>query len=135
MPWAKVERVRAAPALEEELYPRKSAAREIRVDHRREGPALEVAALDERVEDDPRTAGREPQAELDVLDRRGRIALCIEARKRRAADRAEAGPERLRPAGALLVHVVVEEVAETRDERRVGRIVVVGAEERVELRV
>ena len=135
VPRAEVERCGAAPALEEELRPREPAAREVGVDHRRERPRLQVATLDARVEDDPRAALREPQAELDVLDRRGRVALRVEARERGTADRTEAGPERLRGAGELQVHVVVEKVPEARDEPGVGRVAVVGAEKRVEARV
>ena len=52
-----------------------------------------------------------------------------------APHRAEAGPEGLRLARGAGVDVVVEEVAVLRGERRVRRVVVVGAEDRRQLGV
>ena len=78
------------------------------------------------------------RAEVDVLDRRKRIALGIEpagGAKRVRADRPEPGPERRRLAGALLVDVVVQEVPKLRDDARIGRHVVVGAEDRRQRRI
>ena len=132
---AEVERARAAAALEHELRPGNPAAREVRPQYRRERPGLQVPALEERVEGDPRAVRGEPQAELDVLDGGRRVPVGVEAaggEERLAPDRAEPSPERLRRPGALLVHVVVEEVPEARHEPGIGRVVVVGAEERVE---
>src|SRR5205823_2435971 len=114
VPSAEVERRRALPALEQELGPRKAASREVGAHHLGQRPRLQVLALDARVELD----AREPQPELDVLDRGGRIALRVEAaggEEGLAADRAEAGPERRGRARALVVDVVVEQVAEARD--------------------
>ena len=135
---AQVERARAAASLEHELRPRKPAAGEVGPHHRGQRPALEVPALEKRVGGDPRSARGEPQAELEVLDGRRRVAVGVEAaggEEGLTPDRAETGPERLRRPRSLLVHVVVEEVAEARHERGVGGVVVVGAEERVEARV
>ena len=75
-----------------------------------------------------RAAGRvQAHPELDVLDRRARVAPRVEAAdgvEGLAADRAEAGPERRRLAGAADVDVVVQEVAKARHgwrRRRAGR--------------
>src|SRR5437870_1103664 len=96
MPPAEVERLRAAPAVEQELRPREPPLREVGPHHGRERPGLQVTALEERVEGDPCAARREPQTQLDVLDRGGRVALGVEAadgEERGAADRPETGPE------------------------------------------
>ena len=72
---------------------------------RRQRPALEVRAAYGGVEHDPASGGVQAHPELDVLDRRPRVALGVEAADRVegvAADRAEAGPERRRRAGAAL---------------------------------
>ncbi len=69
----------------------------------------------------------EPHPELDIFDRRPLEALIEPADtvERRAPYRADPRPERLRRTRALVVDMVVEQVAEPRDEpRRCGRVVV-----------
>ena len=117
---------------QDELDPRHAALPEVRSHHVRDRPALQVRALEQRVEDDLPAGAREPRPEVDVLDGGKRVALCVEpahAAKRIRADRPEAGPERRCLAGALLVDVVVQEIAELRDGARVGGGVVVRAED------
>src|SRR5207248_7026086 len=93
---------------------------------------------DSRVEPDPAARPGHTKAEVDVLHGRVRKAGCVEAARgveSIPADRPEAGPERRDGAGAGMVNVVVEEVAERRDQGWVLGLVVVGAEERCELGV
>ena len=52
-----------------------------------------------------------------------------------APDGAEPGPERRRGAGRAGVDVMVQEVAKARDELWGGRVLVVGAEDRVQPRI
>ena len=86
-----------------------------------------MRAEQERVEPDLADA-RKTDAELDVLDRRRSVPLGIEPpdiEERVAADGAETRPERRRTTRGLLVHVMVQEVAEARNgARRLGRVVV-----------
>ena len=130
-----VQRAARAAALERERHPRHAARGEVRAHHRAQRPALEVRAAHRRVQGDPRAGGAQAHAELDVLDRRPLEAPLVEAAggvERLAADRAEAGPERLGRTGRARVDVVVQEVAKARDELRRGGVGVVGAEDRVE---
>ena len=81
---------------------------------------------------------RQPRPEVDVLHRRDEVALGVESADRIEAvppHGAEPGPERRRTPGALLVDVVMEQVAEGGDGARVGRAIVVRAEERTERRI
>ena len=77
-----------------------------------------------------------PHAELDVLygcvGNAGGIAALVESSKLEedvAPDGAESSPERGRVARALVVDVVVEQVAEVRDDASRAGIVIVGAEQ------
>ena len=92
-----------------------------------------MRGLKRRVETHPGTLRSEPHAELDVLDARFRVADGVEpARPRECipADRSKPGPERRRVPGRLLVHEVMEQVAEPRHDSRCAGGFVVGAEER-----
>ena len=96
-----------------------------------------MGPLDGRDEFDLRACFAEAATQVDVLDRRVGIALLIEAsrrRERRTPHRPEPGPEGVGRPRARLVHVVVQEVAEDRHGAACARHVVVGAEDRVELR-
>ena len=82
--------------------------------------------------------GGEPHPELDVLDRRLREPLLVEsadALERVASNGADAAPERRRGPGRGLVDMVVEQVSEDRDDALRFRTVVVGTEERREVRI
>ena len=90
-----------------------------------------MGRLEGRVELDPGAVRGKPHPELDVLDRRLRKAPLVESAGRqesRAANRAQPCPERARTPGVLLVHVVVQQVAEGGDGAPVLRVVV-GAEQ------
>src|SRR6266508_1053237 len=135
---AEVERARAAAALREQLHPGDSAAEQVGLDHPVEAPRLQVRASDLRLEQDERAGLEQAHAELDVLDRGPRVALRVEAaggEERVPPDRAESRPEGRRRPGRARVHVMVQEVAEGRDDAVGGRCVVVGAEEGGQLRV
>ena len=89
-----------------------------------------MRALQRGVEDEPSPPG-EAAAELDVLDRRARVASRVEPvdlGERVGAHRPEAGPEAPGLARGALVHRVVEEVPEAGDETRRDDAVVVRAE-------
>ena len=80
----------------------------------------------------------QPQPELDVLDRRLRVPRGVEAARvgeDLASHGSEPRPERLGRARRPRVHVVVEQVAEARDEPGRLRPVVVGAEDGRDRRV
>ena len=66
-------------ALEYQPRPGKRAARDVGVQKIREPPHLEVRPLDFRREHDREAALAQPESELDVLDRRIRIARGIES--------------------------------------------------------
>ena len=75
-----------------------------------------------RVEEDPALPGQ-PATELDVLDRRVRVAVRVEPSggvEARAPHGPDAGPERLHVTRRALVDDVVEQVAERR-HRALGR--------------
>src|SRR4029079_10316075 len=132
MPETEIERSGVALAPEHELSPGNATAAEIGPDHRGEGPALEMLSLDPWIEDDRVAAGMESGSQLDVLDRRRRISPLVESAdllERFGADRAKPRPERRCRPGCLSVHVVVEEVPESRYEVGLGGIVVVGPED------
>ena len=76
-------------------------------------------------------------SQLDVLSGRPLVAFVESARvqEHRAADRAAAGPEGAGATLALLVNEAVHQVFVLGDEIRLGRLVVVGADQRVELGV
>ena len=56
-----------------------AAAGEVGPQHRAQRPRLEVGALDGRVEQDRPPGAAQPVAEVDVLDRRVRVARLVEA--------------------------------------------------------
>jgi hypothetical protein len=108
------------------------------VRHSRERPALQVLALDRWVEQDAAAVPVEAHAELDVLDRREWVTALVEAAESEegfAPDGAETGPERRRGTGALVVDVMVEEVAEVGDDPTPAGVVVVRSEDGGELGV
>ena len=76
----------------------------------------------------------QPVAELDVLDRRVAEAAVEPAgvEKDRAPDRAAAAPERRGRFAAGLVDVVVQQVPVLRKEARIGRGIVIGADDGVD---
>ena len=104
--------------------------------HSRERPALQVLALDSWVEQDAAAVPLEAHAQLDVLDRRERVTVLVEAvnsEERFAPDSAETGPERRRDTRALMVDVMVEQVAEVGDDAPPAGVVVVRSEDGSEL--
>ncbi len=126
------------PAVEQQLDPRKAALTKVRPHHRLERPLLEVRALECGVENDPASPTYDPRAEVDVLDRRQRIALAIEPARgveRVGAHGPEPGPEGGCRPGGLLVDVVMEEISKAGDGTGRSRAVVVGAEHRCQLGV
>jgi hypothetical protein len=87
--------------------------------------------LNRRVENDALPAHVESHAELDVLHRRVREPLLVETTELEedvAPDGSEPGPKRGRNTGALVMNMVVEQVAEIGNDPAVRRIVIVGAE-------
>jgi hypothetical protein len=78
-----------------------------------------MLSLHKRIEDDARATVHEPHAQLDVLDRGAGKAPLVEAADRQEripTHGAEAGPKGGGRAWRALVHVVVEEVPELRDD-------------------
>jgi hypothetical protein len=135
---AEVQRTRARAALHDELQPRNAATQQVGLGHLEERPLLQVLSLNGRVEHDSTTARVQSHAELDVLDGCPRETRLVEAAERLEcvpSHRTEAGPEGRRRSRAFVVDVVVQEVAERRDDAVRARIVVVGAEDRRQLRV
>jgi hypothetical protein len=125
-------------ALQHQPHPGDAASKEVGLAHPCERPPLQMLPLDPRVEDDAAAHLIEPDPELDVLDRGHRETLLVEAAKPQedvAAYGAEACPEGGRRPGVPLMDMVVEEVAEVRDEAPGVGIVVVRAEHGVELGV
>ena len=127
-----VEPGRRSAASQHHGGPRGTAMHDVGDHHGAQAPVLEMGAQDARLEPDARPGGREPQAELDVLDRRDREALVVVAadlHEGLTPHGAQAGPEGRRGAGRAVVHVVVEHVAERRDRAVLRRTVVVGPED------
>jgi hypothetical protein len=90
-----------------------------------------MGALEGGVELDPRTGVGEPHSELDVFDRGIGVTILVEAACRDegvAAHTSEASPECSRATRARLVHMMVEQVSESRYGAGRLRGVVVGAE-------
>jgi hypothetical protein len=101
-------------------------------DHLRDRPVLEMSPLQARIELHPRADGRQPHAELDVLDARLAITLRVEPaglREDVAAHSAEPSPKRRGGAARALVHEVVKEIAESGHRAGCLRRVVVGSED------
>ena len=100
-------------------------------------PSLQVGGQDVAGQDDPVAGAGEAIAQLDVLDGGPGIEPGVEAAEIEedlAADHPAAGPEGVGRAGvvvklALLVHEVVQQVAELADQAPGRRLVVVRAEE------
>lgn len=135
---AQVERAGARPAIEEKLDPWGATPREVRLDHRLEGPALQMFSLDLGVEHHPEPVRRQAHPEVDVFDARVREALFVEAAcglEGISTDGAETGPERRSRAGTELVNVVVKQVPEVGDSSVAFGLGVVGAEDGYQARV
>ena len=133
-----VERGRRRPLVEQQANPWDTTAQEIRSRHAPERPALEMFPLKCGIKDDAAARGDEAHAEIDVFHGGLGKAELVEPTKPEeavSADRPEAGPERRRGTGALLMNVVVKEVAKVGDHPVGRRIVVVRAKDRVEIRV
>lgn len=138
---ADVEIVFAGAAAEDEEHPGHAAAEDIGVDDIGEAPAFEVRGLDVARQEDAMAGCREAVAEFDVLDGWALVETGIEAamsEEDRTADAAAAGPEGMGGACvidemALLMNVMMEEVAIGADDARRGGLIIVGAEEGVEL--
>src|SRR5947208_6729471 len=97
-----------------------------------------MSALNSWVEKDAGSAGGEPGAEIDVFDGRTGKAVLVEAAdsfERLAPNRAEARPERRGRPRPLVVDMVVQQIAEVGHEPVPGRVVVVRAEHRGEIRI
>ena len=135
---AQVQVARHPAGAKQQGDPRDASMSEVGAKHSRKRPPLQVGALDLRVEPDPRPGVDQAHPELDVLDRGARELLLVESpgvEKRLAANRPQPGPERLRGTGRLMVHVVMEQVPETRDGTRGAGLVIVGAEHPLQRRV
>ena len=138
MPDAEIERCGVRLASEYKLRPGNAAVAKIRTDHRNESPTLEMLSLDPRLEQDRVAGGAKAGPELNVLDRRRRVPLLVESAQLledRGANRAQPRPEcRCRPR-RLRMDVMVEQVAKTRNEVGLGRIVIVGSKDSRQVRV
>src|SRR6266508_3840999 len=116
---AEVERCRTRALLEQQLYPRRATAKEVRSHHAAEGPSFQVLSLDARIQDDPRAVCRQPHPELDVLHRRLGESVLVEAagaEEGLTPDGTEPGPEGRGRSGTSLMHVVVQQVPEVGDQ-------------------
>ena len=84
-------------------------------------------------ETDPVAGPTQSVAEFDVFDRRLAIALVESADRHEclAPNGPASCPEGLRLARAVLMRVVVEQVAVARDNARRGRLIIVGTDDRV----
>jgi len=132
VPPTEVERRRCRPVAEQQADPRHASIPEVALDHAPQAPGLQVRALQVGVELDPVSGRGQPRTEVDVLHGRHRVAIGVEAARgveAVAANGAQPRPERRRRPRALLVDVVVEQVAKSRDGAGVGGPVVVGAEQ------
>jgi len=132
-----VERIAAARAREHEARPGQRAAKDLGAQEIGHAPDLEVLPLQAWQQQDAQAPPAQPQAELDVLDRRLRVTLRVESARLeegRLADRAAARPERLRLAPRLAVMEVVDEILVLRKKVRRRRRVVVRAEHRAHVR-
>ena len=133
--------MRAAPLDQE--HPRHASAEDVGADHPEQRPPLHVRRLNVAGEDDPAARPRQPIAQLDVLDRRPGVEPRVETAEFEedlAADHPAAGPECVSRPGvaielALLVHVMVQQVAELAHDARRSRLVVVRAEQRRQPRI
>ena len=87
------------------------------------------------VEDDAVPGAAQAGPELDVLDGGAAVALveAAEGEEDRATDRAAAAPEGARLAPPVLVDEAVQQVLVLRDEVGLARLVVVGADQRIQL--
>jgi hypothetical protein len=133
VPPAQIQSSRARATTQEQHHPGNASSGEVGVDHPGQRPPLQMLPLQDRVEDDAAASVDEPHAQIDVLDRRAREALLIEAADRDEfipTDCAQSRPEGGRRASRHLVDVVVEEVPEVRNDAACARIVVVRPEER-----
>ncbi len=105
--------------------------------HRSQSPSLQVGRLDVTHQGDPMPGPSESVSQLDILDGGSSIEAGVEAAEVEEdlpTDRATAGPEGVGGAGvvvegALLVNIVVQEVAELAHQSWRGRMVVVRAEQ------
>ncbi len=130
-----VERGGRRAAVQEKCDPGGTPPEEIRAQHLRQRPALQVGALEQWVEQDPVAVGCEAHPELDVLDGGPREAQLVESasgKERLASHGSEARPERRRATRASLVYVVMEKVAEGGNGTVGLRSIVVRAEDRRE---
>src|SRR5206468_6471750 len=93
---------------------------------------------DRRVEKDSPAVGHQAHPEIDVFDARLGEASLVEAAGREkhvAPESSEAAPEGAGAPLCPLMHVMVEQVPETRDQRFAFRLVVVGAEHADKIRI
>src|SRR6185436_11131578 len=96
-----------------------------------------MRSLDFRVEHDRQAALAQPESELDVLDRRIRIARGVEAAgsdEDILAHRAAARPERGGVPGLAIVVIAVDEILVLRQEILSRGALVVAAEDRGRMR-
>src|SRR4051812_8219357 len=93
--------------------PGECAVADVGLQYAPECPALQVRDLDVPDESDAGSVSAQTGAKLDVLDAGPRVAWVEPARGQEtfAPDGAAAGPERRRSFAAVLMNVVVEQVA------------------------
>src|SRR5262249_46924166 len=102
---------------------------EVGLDHADQCPALEVPALNRRIEEDHASRPAYAQAELDVSDPRDRLVEAPQAEKRVSANGSEPGPERRGEPGSLSVQVMMEKISEVRDHAVATGLIVVRPED------
>ncbi len=119
---------------DDQVDPRHRSMMEVGLHHLSKRPDLEMRSEDRRVEDDLLARSSEADAQVDVLEPEPLRIESTDRFERFAAHRAEAGPEGADGAGRSLMDVVVQQIAEARDDSRSAWGVIVGAEDGGRLR-
>ena len=108
---------------------------EIGLYHAEQGPDLEMGALQGRIQGDPEAVGRQPHAELDILDEGLLLAKAFRTFEDRPSDRPKSGPEGFGLEAPALMREMMQQIAILTYEILGAGLRVIRPEERRILRV